>query len=61
MGERCPTFLHSVHSSKPFLNLVLLAVLSKDEFMRSAISAAYSIGLIRGGDVFVYHLWFRSL
>lgn len=56
----CPTFLHSIHGSEPFLDLRLLAVLSKDRFMRSAISF-YSIALIRAGDVFVYCLLFSSL
>lgn len=56
----CPTGLHSSHGSKYFLNLMLLAVLSKGGFMTSAISV-YSIALIRAGDVFVYHLLFSSL
>lgn len=46
-----PTSLHSLHGSKTFLNLMLLGVLSKDGFMKSAILVV----------VFVYHLLFRSL
>lgn len=57
----CPTFLHSVHGSNSFLNLMLLAVLSESRFMRSVISVVYSIALIRSGDVFVYRLLFSSL
>lgn len=53
--------LHSIHGSKSFLNLMLLAVLSKSGFTRSVIPVVYSIALIRSGDVFVYHLLFSSL
>lgn len=57
----CPTFLPPSHGSESLLNVLLLALLSKDGFMRSALSVVYSIALIRAGDVFVYRLLFSSL
>ena len=53
-------YVQFIHGPKSFLNLLLLAVLSKGGFMRSALSVVYSITLIGGGDVFVYCLSFHS-
>ena len=52
-GALCPELLRSVHGLKPFLNLLLLAVLPKDGFMRSALSVVYSITLI-GVEMYLF-------
>lgn len=49
MEKTCPTFLPCVHGSTSSLNIMLLAVISKGEFMKLAISVVYSIALVRAG------------